>query len=257
MAPRLSGPQPAPAGWAGNVQDFTLADMRQTLLSPVLHVVALLLAVALTGAAQAQAQTQTQDSPGWEQVAAEMIQRPEFEALPLQIRPPRGQSLGGSPVEVQIQAGQCLLNLRTRGNPAAEMLLAQAAPEDRMLWMQTVIVHEIAHCWRWQDNAPALHQLAALTSSASTDPRAAGQVTRQMQTEESFADVAALAWVSRVAPERLDRMLQAFQRLRGNLRLSNGPHDTRAALARVQREGFVPGLAPFQAATALLEKTAP
>ena len=43
-------------------------------------------------------------------------------------------------------------------------------------------------------------------------------------------------------------MLQAFQRLRGNLRLSNGPHDTRAALARVQREGFAPGLAPFQAA---------
>lgn len=227
--------------------------MRQTLLSPVLHMVALLLAVALAGAAQAQ----TQDTPGWEQVAAEMLQRPEFEALPLQIRSPRGPSHGGSPVEMQIQAGQCQLLLRTRGHAVAELLLAHAAPEDRTLWMQTVIVHEIAHCWRWQDNAPALHQLAALTSSASTDPRAASQMTRQMQTEESFADVAALAWVSRVAPERLDRMLQAFQRLRGNLRLSNGPHDTRAALARVQREGFAPGLTPFQAAAALLENTAP
>lgn len=227
--------------------------MRQTLLSPVLHMVALLLAIALAGTAQAQ----TQDTPGWEQVAVEMVQRPEFEALPLQIRSPRSPSHGGSPVEMQIQAGQCQLLLRTRGNPVAELLLAHAAPEDRTLWMQTVIVHEIAHCWRWQDNAPALHQLAALTSSASTDPRAASQMTRQMQTEESFADVAALAWVARAAPERLDRMLQAFQRLRGNLRLSNGPHDTRAALARVQREGFAPGLAPFQAAAALLEKTAP
>ena len=241
------------------MQDFTLADMRQTLLSTVLPLFALLLTMALAGPAHAQppAPMPTQDAPSWEQVAAEMVQRPEFEALPLQIRPPRGQSLGGSPVEVQIQAGQCLLNLRTRGNPAAEMLLAQAAQEDRTLWMQTVIVHEIAHCWRWQDNASALHQLASLTSSASTDPRAASQVTRQMQAEESFADVAALAWVARMAPERLDRMLQAFQRLRGNLRLSNGPHDTRAALVRVQREGFAPGLAPFQAATALLEKTAP
>lgn len=239
------------------MQDFTLADMRQTLLSSVLPVVALLLAVALAGTAQAQTPQPTQDAPGWEQVAAEMIQRPEFAALPLQIRTPRGQSLGGSPVEMQIQAGQCQLLLRTRGHAVAELLLAQAAPEDRTLWMQTVIVHEIAHCWRWQDNAPALHQLAALTSSASTNPRAASQVTRQMQTEESFADVAALAWVAQVAPERLDRMLQAFQRLRGNLRLSNGPHDTRAVLARVQREGFAPGLAPFQAAAALLEKTAP
>jgi hypothetical protein len=235
------------------VRNFTLADMRQTLPSPLLHLFAVLLAVLL--ARPVQAQTPPATAPDWEQVAAEMIQRPEFEALPLQIRPPRGQSLGGSPIEMQFQAGQCLLNLRTRGNPAAERLLAQALPEDRTLWMQAVLAHEIAHCWRWQQgNDPGLQQLATLMGTASADAGAARQVQRQLGLEESFADVAALAWVATVAPQRFDAVLKAFQRLRGDLRLSSGPHDTRAALARVQREGFALGRPVFLAASELLQQ---
>lgn len=195
-------------------------------------------------------------TPDWEQVATEMIQRPEFEALPLQVRLPRGMSLGGSPVEMQFQAGQCILNLRTRGNPVADLLVQQVDAPDRTLWMQTVIAHEIAHCWRWQEHQPALHQLAALTAP-SADPRgAAAHLQRQLHAEESFADVAALAWVRRVAPSRYDAMLDAFQRLRGNMRLSAGPHDTRAALGRLRREGFAADLPIYAAATELLERPA-
>ena len=169
----------------------------------------------------------------WEQVAAGMLQRPEFETLPLQILPPRGQSLGGSPVEMQFQSGQCLLKLRTRGNPVAEWLLAQALPEDRTLWMQTVLVHEIAHCWRWQQgHDPSLQAPAQ---------------------EEAFADVAALAWVAGVAPQRFEAMLQAFLRLRSDQRLSFGHHDTRAALRQVQRQGVATDRPAFLSASALLQ----
>ena len=192
----------------------------------------------------------------WEQVAAGMLQRPEFEALPLQILPPRGQSLGGSPVEMQFQSGQCLLKLRTRGNPVAEWLLAQAQPEDRTLWMQAVLVHEIAHCWRWQQaHDPSLQQLATLMASpgARTDAAVARQVQRQLGQEEAFADVVALAWVAGAAPQRFEAILQAFQRLRSDPRLSAGPHDTRAALQRVQREGIPTGRSVFVLASTLLQ----
>jgi hypothetical protein len=63
-------------------------------------------------------------------------------------------------------------------------LLAQALPEDRTLWMQAVLVHEIAHCWRWQQgHDPSLQAPAQ---------------------EEAFADVAALRQVQRqgVATDR-------------------------------------------------------
>ncbi len=188
----------------------------------------------------------------WEQVAAGMLQRPEFEALPLQIQPPRGQSRGGSPIEMQFQSGQCLLKLRTRGNPVAEWLLAQAQPEDRTLWMQAVLVHEIAHCWRWQQGQdPGLEQLATLMASPSA--RTDATVARQLGQEESFADVVALAWVAGAAPQRFEAILQAFLRLRSDPRLSTGPHDTRAALQRVQREGISTGRSVFVVASALLQ----
>lgn len=233
--------------------DFTLDGMHPRLVHTVLLCLVFLL-VGASGAARASSVTGTPEvHDDWETVAREMILRPEFEALPLQIRRVPARASGGSPIEVQVQSGQCLLQLRTLGHPLVPLLLAKAAPQDRLLWMQTVIVHEIAHCWRWQDDTSALHQLAHLTSHAGTDPRAARQAARQRQREEAFADVAALAWVWRVAPTQFGSMLEAFQRLRSDLRLSVGPHDTRLALERVRREGFALGLAPFDAARALLD----
>ncbi|MEY4907179.1 MAG: hypothetical protein RL260_897 [Pseudomonadota bacterium] len=228
--------------------------MRQTLPSSLLLRLSLLLPLLL--AMLLMSPVQAQPAQDWEQVAAEMVQRPEFAALPLQIQVLRERPGRGSPAEMQLQSGQCILHLRTRDNPLADILLAQAAPEDRTLWLQAVIVHEFAHCWRWQGDDPAMQQLVALMGTASTDARAARQVQHQLGREESFADVAALAWVAQVAPQRLVAILGAFQRLRGNTRLSTGPHDTRAALARVQREGFTAHLPLFLAAEALLDAAA-
>lgn len=236
------------------MRNFTLADMRQTLPSSLLLRLFLLLAVLLAVLLAAPVQAQT--APSWEQVATEMVQRPEFAALPLQIQVQRERPGRGSPAEMQLQSGQCILHLRTRDNPLADILLTQAAPEDRTLWLQAVIAHEFAHCWRWQGDDPAMQQLVALMGTAGTDARAARQVQRQLGREESFADVAALAWVAQAAPQRLGAILTAFQRLRGNTRLSTGPHDTRAALDRVQREGFTAHLPLFLAAEALLDGAA-
>ncbi|MEY2874534.1 MAG: hypothetical protein RLZZ373_1905 [Pseudomonadota bacterium] len=208
----------------------------------------LCLLVGGSGAARA---ASAADRADWTTVAAELVRRPEFAALPLRI----AAGTGRTPAAMQVSAGRCVLRLRTRGNPVATVLQRQAAPEDGRLWMQAILVHEIAHCWRWQGQDAALQQFAALIDTAGRDADRLGEAHQRLRDEETFADVAALAWVAQVAPDRLDAMVGAFQRLRGNATLSAGAHDTRTALDRVQREGFAAGLSPFDAARALLAGT--
>jgi hypothetical protein len=228
--------------------------MRAVLIVVVGCVLCLLAGGPGAGVAVAAPATPSADATAdWEAVARGLLARPEFEALPLQVRPPPAHASGGSPIEMQLQAGECLLHLRTRGHPLAKLLLGMAGQQERLWWMRVVLVHEIAHCWRWQEHGPDLLQMVALTSQAEADPRAVRQAARQHQREEAFADVAALAWVQRVAPTQFGAMLDAFQRLRSDPRLSSGPHDTRLALERLRRDGVPTGLAPFQAASVLLE----
>jgi hypothetical protein len=228
------------------VVDFTLAGMHLPSILTIWFLLCLL--VGGSDAAQAAPGTEATD---WEVVAADLLRQPGFKALPIRIE----TSTGRTPAEMQIGGGRCVLHLRTRGNPVAELLLRQADPEDRRVWMQAILVHEIAHCWRWQGQDAALRQFAALIGTAGHDARQLDAVHQRMRDEESFADVAALAWVAQVAPEHFEAMLGAFGRLRGNATLSAGAHDTRAALDRVQREGLAPGKAPFDAARVLLADT--
>lgn len=226
--------------------NFTLADMHTSAVLALWFLLCLL--VGGSGAARAAPGAEATD---WEVVAADLLRQPGFKALPIRIV----TSTGHAPAEMQIGGGRCVLHLRTRGNPVAELLLRQAAPEDRRVWMQAILVHEIAHCWRWQGQDAALQQFAALIGTAGRDSRRLDEVHQRMRDEETFADVAALAWVAQAAPAQFDAVLGAFERLRGNVTLSAGAHDTRAALDRVRREGFAPGLAPFDAARALLTDT--
>jgi hypothetical protein len=228
------------------VADSTLAGMRPPLVLAVWCLLCLLVGGA--GAARAAPGT---EAPAWERTAAALVRQPGFAALPIRIV----TSTGHAPAEMQVGGGRCVLHLRTRGNPVADVLLRQAAAEDRRVWMQAILVHEIAHCWRWQGQDAALQQFAALIGTAGRDARRLDEVQQRLRDEETFADVAALAWVAQAAPAQFEAVLGAFERLRGDATLSAGAHDTRAALDRVRREGFAPGQAPFDAARALLADT--
>jgi hypothetical protein len=179
-----------------------------------LPIVWFLLCLLVSGSGPARAAPST-ETLNWRAIAGDLVRQPAFTALPLRI----ATGAGPAPAEMQIGGGRCVLHLRTRDNPVARLLLRQAAPGDRRIWMQAILVHEIAHCWRWQGQDAALLQFAALIGTAGHDTR------------------------------RLD---EVHQRLRGDVTLSAGAHDTRAALDRVRREGFAPGLLPFDAARALL-----
>lgn len=242
------------------MSDFTLQGMRRLhLLTHTVWCLLSVLAVLVGGSGIARAappddlststHTATSAPPAdWHGLAAEMVLWPEFAGLALRTLVSRGHA----PVEMEIRAEGCVLHLRAHGHPVADLLLRQVAPDDRRLWMQAIVVHEIAHCWRWQGQGAALQQFAALIGTAGRDTRRLDEVHQRMRTEETFADVAALAWVWQVAPARFGAMLNAFERLRSHPALSAGTHDTRAALDRVRRQGFAAAPSPFEAARALL-----
>ncbi len=194
------------------------------------------------------------DAPdSWVEAAREVLQDPFFQTLPVSVRMLKSPE-SSSPASMRLtDDSRCELLLQHRPNPKeAQVVLSQASPSLRPLLLRAVIVHELAHCWRYQDRPETLESLFQLSHLARVDERLAPEVERLRQQEETFADMVALSWVEHRHPGRLQPMLTAFFGLRTDPRLSRGAHDTLAALERVRRHGMVYGETPFHAADTML-----
>jgi hypothetical protein len=74
-------------------------------------------------------------------------------------------------------------------------------PAEQHGWMiETMVAHEIGHCWRYVQGA--WHSLPAGFEQAASAPELALQETRR---EEGYADLVALAWTAQRQPQRYGR----------------------------------------------------
>ncbi len=217
-----------------------------------LPLVALALAALLTcGAACARAPVDP-----WPTVVRGVVARAEFQALPLSVEV-SAKAQQGSPLSMEWREGRCVLLVRTHRNPQAQALLELAAPSARTLFMQAVAVHELAHCYRTQDKPELLAALFSLAERAERQSDLTPQLEQDIRREETFADVAALAWAEREDEARYPDVLSAFERLREDPRFTGPRHDTRLALARIRRFGMLYGETAFDAADTTLAALRP
>ncbi len=182
-----------------------------------------------------------------------MLADPFFEGLPVSVRVLKTPASDSAASLRVTEEGRCELLLQHRANPkSARLIEEQAQGTSVALLRRAVIVHELAHCWRYQDNPRAVEGVFQLSQLARTNASAAAQAEQLRQQEETFADMAALSWVEHRHPDRAPAMLTAFFALRTDPRFARGAHDTLEALERVRRHGMVYGETPFHAADTML-----
>ena len=157
------------------------------------------------------------------------------------------------PMAMGFQNGRCKLVLSMRGNPDAEKVLDKVPHAERGVLMEAMAAHEVAHCWRYAQDA--WHALPAgfqdRLAPASRGPQAAPDQVIQNRREEGFADLVALAWTKRQHPAHYQRVHTWLARLRTEQAAPGGTHDTRAWV-RLARDGsvFKIGATPFDEASA-------
>ncbi len=194
----------------------------------------------------------------WVQAARTVLAQPDFQGLPVKLKV-LTRRVSESPASLRIhEDGRCTLMLQHKVNATqAEQLAALAPTAVRDVFLQAVIAHELAHCWRQQDAPERMSQVFTLLARAEREPALMPSALHARHQEETFSDVAALAWVERQYPSQYAQVLDVFVRLRSDVRYSGDSHDTRAALDRIVRHGMLYGDTPFHAADATLAALRP
>lgn len=190
--------------------------------------------------------------------AAKVVQRDAFfQALPVKVTVP-SKPVKDSPTSVRLnEDGSCTLMLQHRNNPHADAMAELAPAPVRSVFLQAIVAHEFAHCWRQQDSPERMAEVIALLERAQKEPALAESALHAKNQEEIFSDVAALAWVEKRYPEEYPQVLQTFVKLRADSRFTAQVHDTRAALDRILAYGMIYGDTPFHSADTTLAALRP
>lgn len=186
-------------------------------------------------------------------VAAKTVIRDEvFNKLPVKVALLK-RKVTESPTSLRIhENGTCTLMLQHRVNKDTQAMAELAPIAVRPVFLQAIVAHELAHCWRQQDAPERMSEVFQLLERASREPALAGLALQARNQEEIFADVAALAWVERRHPSAYAEVLETFVRLRSDARFTAEVHNTRPALERILRHGMLYGDTPFHAADTTL-----
>lgn len=190
-------------------------------------------------------------SVNWSAAVKTVTADPLFRDLPVQVRYLKVKQ-ADSPMTMRLTGKECILLVKQAGNKQADAMLEEVPAEIRQVFVETIVAHELSHCWRQQNNPERFEQLDALSTQPSRTMETDMYLLESLRAEEMFADVAALAWVEARRPEVFQQVLEAFLELRHNPRFASDVHDTRAALVRIRRHGMLYGETPFDAAEATL-----
>ncbi|MES2104144.1 MAG: hypothetical protein V4634_09000 [Pseudomonadota bacterium] len=176
--------------------------------------------------------------------------------LPLDIIVQPDTKANDVPLALGYDAGRCKLVLSLRNNPQAEASLAGADAAQHRLLIETMVAHEIGHCWRYAQGE--WHRLPSGFNEVRDKAVSAGQeklpslAVREARREEAFADLFGLAWVWHFHPEQYKQVQAWLQTQRSDAASANTSHNT-LAWVQLARDGkrFEPAANLFEEAGAL------
>ena len=159
------------------------------------------------------------------------------------------------PLAMGFESQRCKLVLSIRGNGEAEAIFGQGSEAERALLIEAMTAHEIGHCWRYVHGT--WHVLPAGFVDAGQDnagnvnggnvlPLAEAKAVGATRREEGYADLVALAWISRTHPASYAQVYGWLESVRRAPPVAHGAHDTRAWVRLARDAGaFGPGATPF------------
>jgi hypothetical protein len=187
----------------------------------------------------------------WIESGLEVVRYAREQKLPLDLVVQPQPTPGASPLSMGFVEGRCKLVYSMRGNPSVAVVRTRPQFElPASILIETMTAHEIGHCWRhvqglWQVPPPGVLQGPAEGADGWQQQLREMQATRR---EEAFADLVALAWISKRRPEHYRAVHAWLAHWRADDSQPGSHHDTSTWLHRVRE------LSDFAAGGTLFEQ---
>jgi hypothetical protein len=190
----------------------------------------------------------------WLKAGLPVLNYARAQQLPIDIVVQPHAQPGAAPLAIGFVDGRCKLVLSMRGNPHAEVALANVEPPLQPTVIEAMVAHEVAHCWRYMQGEWHGVPAGFAEPVVDEDPERARlrRAMRATRREEGFADLVGLAWTLHRHPEQYAQVHAWLEQVRHHQPVPGSHHDTRVwvALAR-QASAFAPAGTPFEQAQAL------
>jgi hypothetical protein len=163
----------------------------------------------------------------WIAAAEPVLDYAAAEGVPIDIIVQPTSTAADVPVAMGVKNGRCTLILSLRDKADAESILQSASPERHALLIETMVAHEMAHCWRYLQGT--WHTLPAGFESLADDAHGTSSQQHEMrvtQREEGYADLVALAWVRKKYPHDYVAVHAWLTQVRHDQPTLGGYHDT-------------------------------
>jgi hypothetical protein len=179
----------------------------------------------------------------WLNAAESVLDFARDQGLPIDVvvRPKRvGNDI---PVSLGVKDGRCKLVLSLREHPEAEATLAGVPASRHGVLIKAMVVHEVAHCWRFAQGQWLKLPAGFTDLDDPQDDAALAQKKSQMRAtrrEEGFADLVALAFVKQEHAADYAFVHGWLKGVRNDQPLEGSFHDTRAWLKLAQTPSVFP-----------------
>lgn len=196
----------------------------------------------------------------WLAAAAPVLAYSQRLKLPIDIIvQPQAAGPNDVPFAMGFDGERCKLVLSMRGNPEAETILEKVPEAERGLLIEAMTAHEVGHCWRYARGTwhalPAGFVKGAEEKAGNDDLLAEAKAMRESRREEGFADLVALAWISRTHPDRYAQVYGWLESLRSDQPVAGNAHDTGPWVRLAHDAGaFDHAATPFEDVQALWSK---
>jgi hypothetical protein len=168
-------------------------------------------------------QTTENKQQQWVNIVKKISNDPYFTYLNIEVTE-NNASKGGSPMEALYKDGVCYVNVDTQysGKSLANYVSDLVQEENLSIVLETIAVHEFAHCYHMKQEAFYMTSLRQSQRRANKDGGELLKSEMLTRREETFADASALAFAKNKYPEKFSAILDFYTSLRTHKSYTHG-----------------------------------